>query len=230
MTDHTRTHEHTDETPTEPVPDVDPKQALLDGLGGPSGMVYTALPVVVFVTANAFFALPTTIGIAVAAALALTGWRGLRGERLMSAAGGLFGVVAAGSVAAWTGSASGFFLIGIWAALVGAVVMLASLLARRPLTGVVWNALHGGKHAWHEDRSVLHAHDVATLAVTAVFAARFVVKQWLYLADATGGLAFAKIAMGTPLTVLAALVIIWASRHSTKRLTGSATGRTTEQA
>ena len=68
-----RTHDHADEAATEPVPTVDLKQALLDNLGGPSGMVYTALPVVVFVTANAFYPLPTTIGIAIAAGLAVTG-------------------------------------------------------------------------------------------------------------------------------------------------------------
>lgn len=204
----------------EPAKHTDMTTTLLAGLGGVSGMVYTALPVVVFVAANAFFALPVTIAIAVVAALALTGWRMVRGERLLLAAGGLFGVVAAGGVAAWTGSASGFFLIGIWLALAGAVVMLASLLVRKPLTGVIWNAVHGGKHAWRADRPTLRMHDIATLAVTAVFAARFVVNQWLYLNDATDWLAFAKITMGTPLTVLAALVVFWAFRRSTKRLTG----------
>ncbi|WP_020498753.1 DUF3159 domain-containing protein [Sciscionella marina] len=199
----------------------DPKQALLDGLGGVPGMVYTALPVVVFVAANAFFALPVAIGIAVFAALVLTGWRMLRGERLVSAAGGLFGVIAAGGIAAWTGSANGFFLIGIWAAFGGAVVMLASLLVRRPPTGVVWNLAHGGKHPWRADRASLRAHDLATLAVTLVFAARFVVKQWLYVEDATGWLAFAKIAMGAPLTALAAVVILWAFRRCTTRLNGA---------
>lgn len=203
-------------------------QALLDGLGGPKGMVYTALPVVVFVTANAFFELALTIGVAVVAALALTGWRALRGERLMTAAGGLFGVVAAGGVAAWTGSANGFFLIGIWAALVGAAVTVVSLLVRRPVTGLLWNALHGNEHAWRQDRPTLAAHDIATLAVTVMFAARFVVKQWLYASDATGWLAFAKIAMGTPLTVLAALVVVWAFRRSSKRLIEPAETRPTE--
>jgi hypothetical protein len=65
---------------------------------------------------------------------------------------------------------------------------------------------------------VLRAHDIATLAAALVFGARFVVKQWLYLADSTTWLAVAKIAMGTPLTVLAALVVVWAFRRTTRRL------------
>ena len=72
----------------------------------------------------------------------------------------------------------------------------------------IWNALHGGKHPWRDDRPTLRAHDIATLAVTAVFASRFVEQRWLYDTDATGWLAFAKISMGTPLTALALLVVI----------------------
>jgi hypothetical protein len=109
-------------------------------------------------------------------------------------------------------------VIGIWASLAGFLVTFGSVVARRALTGLVWNLLHGGTHAWRADRSVLRAHDVATLAAAAVFGGRFVVQQWLYVVDATGWLAVAKVAMGIPLTVLAALVVVWAFRRSTKRL------------
>ena len=215
-------HEDADETATEghaPAQTVDLAQAVLDGLGGPWGMVYSALLVVVFVTVLPFVSLPVTVGVAIAVALALAVFRILRGERFRSAIGGMIGVSAAGGVVAWTGSANDFFLIGIWASLAGALLTLASVLMRRPLTGVVWNAVHGGQHPWRADRTTLHDHDLATLALTALFAARFVVKEWLYLADSTGGLAFAKVSMGTPLLALTLLVVIWAFRRSTRRFT-----------
>lgn len=197
---------------------VNVQQTLLDGLGGPMGMLFTTLPVVVFVTATAFLPLTPSIGIALATALALTGFRVLRGEKLSSALGGVLAIAVAGGVAAWTGSAKDFFLVGIWASLAGAIVVLISMLAGRPLTGVIWNLLHGGGHAWRQNRSALRAHYLASLAVLLVFAGRFVVKEWLYLADSTGWLAFAKIAMGTPLTALAALVVLWSFRRTTKVL------------
>lgn len=212
-------HDHTDKAATQPDPPVDPKQAVLEQLGGPWGMVYTAVPVAVFATAVAFVPLSITVGISIAVALALAVFRMMRGERFISAIGGVIGVAAAGGVAAWTGSANDFFLIGIWASLAGALITLASVLVRRPLTGVIWNAIHDGEHPWREDPPSLHAHDLATLALTALFTARFVVKEWLYLADSTGGLAFAKIAMGTPLLALTLLVVVWAFRRSTRRLT-----------
>lgn len=202
---------------TEPMP-VAAQPTLLDQMGGPMGFVYSTVPVVVFVAANAFLPLPMTIGVSIAVGLALTGFRLLRGERFTSAIGGLLGIAAAVAIVAWTGSAKDFFVIGIWAALAGFVVTFGSVLLRRPLTGVVWNLLHGGQHAWRDDKAALRAHDIATLAAAAVFGARFVVKEWLYLTDATTWLAIAKIAMGTPLTVLAALVVVWAFRRTTKRL------------
>jgi Protein of unknown function (DUF3159) len=207
--------------PTRPVPVVGQATAqptLLDRMGGPTGFVYATVPVVVFVAANAFLSLPMTIAVSIAVGLALTGFRLLRGERFSSAVGGLLGVAAAVGVVAWTGSAKDFFLIGIWAALAGFVLTFGSVMVRRPLTGVIWNLVHGGGHRWRGDKPSLRAHDVATLAAAAVFGARFVVNERLYLADSTTGLAVAKIAMGTPLTVLAALVVVWAFRRTTKRL------------
>jgi Protein of unknown function (DUF3159) len=45
-----------------------------------------------------------------------------------------------------------------------------------------------------------------------------VVTQWLYGVDSTGGLAIAKVVMGTPMTLVAAVVAFWAFRRSTRRL------------
>lgn len=208
-----------DDTPTGPQPTTaGRKLTVLDQMGGPMGFVYSTIPVVVFVVANAFLSLPMTIGVSIAAGLGLTGFRLLRGKRFTSAVGGLLGVAVAAGVVAVTGSAKDFFVLGIWVALAGFVVTFGSVLARRPVTGLIWNALHGGTHRWRADRAVLRAHDVATLAAAAVFGARFVVQQWLYVVDTTGGPAFAKVAMGTSLTVLGALVVIWAFRRTGKRL------------
>ncbi|MEU0238321.1 DUF3159 domain-containing protein [Nocardiopsis sp. NPDC006198] len=204
-----------DEAPEQPV---DLKQAVLDGMGGPSGMVYTTLPVVAFALAVPFMSLMAAIGTAIAIAAVLAVFRMWRGEKLMSALGGVFGVAAAGGVSAMTGSANDFFLIGIWASFAGGVITLLSLLVRRPITGLIWNAVHGGAHPWREDRPTLLVHDLATLAITAVFAGRFIVRQWLYVADSTAGLAIADTVTGFPLTALAAVAVVWAFRRSTKRL------------
>lgn len=200
---------------------VDATQVLLDGFGGTSGMIYTAIPVVAFVTANALASLTIAIALAVTIALVITVIRLGRGEPAMQASGGLLGVALAGGIAAWTGSAGGYFLIGIWLSLGGAIAMLASMIVRRPLTGLLWNALHGNEYAWRSDRSVARAHYLATAAFAVLFGARYLVQDRLYDADSEGWLAFARIAMGTPLLAVAVLVTVWAFRRSTRRLVQS---------
>lgn len=202
------------EEPGDAAPAPGPVPGLLDRMGGPTGFVYSIVPVVVFVAANSVLPLPATIIVSIAVGLAIAGYRLLLGEKFGLATGGLLGLALAIGIVAVTGSARDFFVIGIWVYLAAFVVTLGSVLARRPLTGVVWNLVHGGRHGWRADRRVLRGHDIATLAAAVVFGARFAVQQWLYVSDQTGWLGVARIAMGWPLTVLAALVVVWAWRRS----------------
>ena len=215
-------HRGPTEGPGGPAPAPAPQPTLMEQVGGPMGFVYSAIPVVVFVAANSFLPLTATIVVSVAVGLAIAGHRLLRGEKLSLAAGGLFGLAVAIGIVVVTGSARDFFVVGIWVYLAAFVVALGSVLARRPLSGLVWNLVHGNTHDWRGDRRVLRAHDVATLAAAALSGARFGVQQWLYVSDETGWLGFARIAMGWPLTILLALVVVWAWRRSSKLLLPSA--------
>jgi hypothetical protein len=194
------------------------EEAVLARMGTRMGFIYSAVPVVVFVTANLFLPLAVTLTVALLTGVGLTVFRLVRGERWTSAVGSLVGVAIAAAIVALTGSAKNYFMVGIWAYFAGVVITLGSVLARRPVTGIIWNFLHGGKHRWRTDRKVLRAHTVATLAAAGVLAARFALQQWLYLTDNTSALGVARIAMGTPLSALVVIVIVWAFRRSSKQL------------
>jgi hypothetical protein len=196
----------------------DKPQTMLEQMGGVSGLAYSSVPVVVFVLANALFGLQAGIWSALGSAVLITVVRVVRKEPLQPAISGFFGVAIAAFLAYRTGSAKGFFLFGIWASVVYGSALLISVLVRWPLAGVIWNALNGTGMAWRRDKASRRDFDIATLALAAVFAARFVVQRWLYNEDYTGWLAFAKIAMGYPLYGLALLVVVWAVRRSDKRL------------
>lgn len=129
-----------------------PKQTVLDQMGGLAGFAYSTIPVLVFITANALLSLPVAIAVSIATGLALFIFRLLRKERFVFAIGSLLGMAVAAGLVAWTGSARDFFVIGIWASLAGFLVTLASVLVRRPLTGVIWNALHSGMRAERQRR------------------------------------------------------------------------------
>nr|WP_246382077.1 DUF3159 domain-containing protein [Prauserella isguenensis] len=191
---------------------------MLEQMGGVSGLIYSGIPVVVFVLANAVFGLMPAIWIALGGAVAITVLRIVRKEPVQPAISGFLGVAIAAFIAYRTGEAKGFFLFGIWTSAVYFGVLALSVLVRWPLAGVVWNALNGTGMDWRQDKPSRRGYDVATLALAAVFAARFVVQQWLYDEDHTGWLAFAKIAMGYPLYGLALLVVVWAVRRSDRRL------------
>lgn len=189
-------------------------RTLLEQMGGLSGLVFSSVPVLVFVVANTLLGLTVAIWAAVGSGVAVAGWRLLRRQGLQPAVSGLLGVAVAAFIAHRTGTAKGFFLLGIWTSLVYGGVLAVSVLARWPLVGVIWSVLNGHGQGWREHRGAVRAYDVATLGWTAVFAARFVVQQSLYGSDRTGWLAAARLGMGWPLTGLALLLTAWAVRRA----------------
>ena len=207
-----------EETPAEPeaTNPFDPR-VLLDQMGGLSGLIYSAAPVVVLVPVNSWFGLVPAVGAALGVALLVLIWRVIRGESTQPAVSGFVGVGISALIAYLVGSAKGYFLFGIWVSLAWAVVFAASVLVRRPVVGYIWGWLGGHGRDWRAQPRAVRAFDIATLTWVAVFAARFVVQRYLYGADETGWLGFARIAMGVPLTAVAALVTYLAVR-SVRRL------------
>jgi hypothetical protein len=210
--------EKTKPEPTEDEQGEKPPPTMLEQMGGVSGLIYSSVPVLVFVLANTVFGLQVGIWSAVGSAVAITVLRVVRKEPLQPAISGFFGVAIAAFIAYRTGSAKGFFLLGIWASLVYCGLFVGSVVIRWPLAGVMWNLINGTGQAWRKDKPSRLGYDVATLAMAAVFAARFIVQRWLYNENYTGWLAFAKIVMGYPLYGLGLLVVVWAVRRSDKRL------------
>ncbi|MBX8686531.1 DUF3159 domain-containing protein [Mycobacterium sp. 20091114027_K0903767] len=193
---------------------------LLERMGGVSGLVYASLPTFAYVVANAIAGLNAAVVTSVGVSVGLIVLRLLRKQPIQPAISGLLGVVVAALIAYYTGSAEDYFLPGIWLSLAMAAVFSVSLLARRPLVGVIWNLLRsaGPDRSWRADRATLHAFDVATLAFVALFSARFVVQQWLYDGGFSGWLAFARIAMGYPLLGAVSVVVYWAVRRANRRI------------
>ncbi|HEY0509413.1 MAG TPA: DUF3159 domain-containing protein [Blastococcus sp.] len=211
---------------TEPVknpdtPDEEAQPTLLEQMGGISGLIYSSVPVLVFILINSIFGLMPAIWSSVGIAVAITVLRVVRKEPIQPAISGFFGVAIAAFIAYRTGSAKGFFLFGIWASLVYGSVFLVSVVVRWPLVGVIWGFLNGHGMLWRADRKAMRAYAIATLTWVAVFGARFIVQRWLYDENQTGWLAFARLAMGYPLTAVALLVTVWAVRaagHREKKL------------
>ena len=193
-------------------------QALLDQMGGVKGLVYSSLPVLVFVPVNTAFGLLPAILSAMTVAVLVLIWRLARKESLQPAVSGFVGVGVSALIAWYLGAAKGFFLLGIWTSLFWATVFALSVLFRRPMVGLVWSWANGHGQHWRRVRGAVIAFDVATLTWVLVFGARFLVQQQLYDTDQTGLLGVARIAMGWPLTALAALATYVAIKKAQRHL------------
>jgi hypothetical protein len=182
-------------TPQRPTP------LLVESIGGWRGLVDSGLPVVVFVAVNALAGLTQAIWAAVGSGLVLFALRLVRKETVQQAVSGFLGVALAAYIASRTGEAKGFFLLGIWASFVYAVVFAVSVLVRWPLVGVVWEYVDGAGGQWRKDKQLMRVYSWMTVLWVAVFLSRGLVQRFLYEEDRTGWLAFARLAMGYPVTI-----------------------------
>lgn len=190
--------------------------SVMEQIGGVPGLIYSTVPVVVFVPVNSVWGLTAAIVAALVVALAVFVIRLVRREPLNPAISGLIGVGICVFIAHRVGDAKGYFLFGIWSTLVYAVIFGISILVRWPLVGVLWNFVNGDGTAWRKHRPTLFAYDIATALWALLFVLRYVTQSALYDSGETGWLAVARIAMGWPLTALTVLATILLVRRATK--------------
>ncbi len=180
-----------------------------DAVGGWRGLVESTLPGLVFVVvfvATGTFSAPVIAALAVVAGLVAV--RLIQRTAVAQALSGVVGVVL-GAVWAWrTGSASGYFVPGLWANAGYLAAAVVSILVRWPLVGIVVGIGRGWGTRWRDDRAVTRLMSVATLIVAAIFALRLAVQVPLYLADEVAALGTAKLVMGVPLFALG-LWVTW---------------------
>ena len=111
------------------------RHLVLEQLGGWRGMVDATLPTIAFIVANSAAGLRAGIWAAVGAAVLIFLVRLVRRESVQQAFSGLFAVAIAVAIAAKTGEARDFFVLGIIRNAGIGVVLLGSVALRRPLIG-----------------------------------------------------------------------------------------------
>jgi hypothetical protein len=195
-----------------------PAATLWERTGGLTGLIQSSLPPTVLVLTNSWWGLYPAVAAAVGTGVLVTLVRAARRQSLRPAFGGFVGVAVSGFLAARSGEARDFFLADIWWYCLASIVLVSSILLRRPLVGVLWSATQGVGLWWRHDRPSLRRYDIATAVLAAVFAARFVVLQRLYEHNEVGWLTVSKIAMNYPLWAAALVVSVWAVRHADRRL------------
>lgn len=113
------------------------RHLVLEQLGGWRGMVDATVPTIAFIVANGLGGLRTGIWAALGTAVLVFALRLARRESVQQAVSGLFAVGVAVAIAAVTGQARDFYVPGILRNAVLTVVLLGSVVLRRPLVGVI---------------------------------------------------------------------------------------------
>jgi FtsH-binding integral membrane protein len=189
------------------------RRQILQSIGGWQGALITAIPTVVFVVVNVVSGLRWAVVAALGVAGLLVVYRMARRQSVQQAVSGALGVAVAAFIAARTGQARGYFLLGIWSSFLYAVPLAVSVLVRRPVVGLVWEFLDPSpgddEPPWYRRAVLRRAYMWSTLLWTVTMLARGGVQLALYHRNATGWLAFARIAMGYPLTIAAFGATFW---------------------
>jgi hypothetical protein len=185
-----------------------------------SGLVVTAAPTVVFVVADAM--MPLTVALVVAGATAVAGfaWRLSQRQSLRGALTGLLLVAACAAVAAVTGQERGFFLIPALIPFVVVAVCAGSVLAGRPLTGVILNRVAGGPAQWRDIAPLRRVYVVSTVVCAAVNVVNAAVQTVFYLANEPVVLAAAHVATGPVFAVIVGVTVVFARRAMPRSLPG----------
>ena len=174
--------------------------------------VVAAAPTVVFVAVAAVTDLTTALVATGVTAVTVFAVRVVRRESVRGALAGLAVAAVCVLVAALTGQARGFFLVLTLVPALVALVCLGTVLARRPLTGLLLNRLAGGPADWRRHPRLLRVHVLATLAAVAVNLVNLAVQVTSYRADRTLVLAAAHVATGPVFAALVAVTLVAARR------------------
>lgn len=183
--------------------------ALLGALGGVRGLIESVLPGFAFlllytITRDLFISVTVPVVVAVGFVVA----RAVTRSPMAPALAGALGIALTSVLSLVTNRAENNFLPGIVINTVMLVVLIASILVRWPLVGVLIGMLMGDGNNWRADRLKRRALTLATWIWVIPSAIRVAVQVPLYLIERADLLAATKLITGIPL-YLAALWVTW---------------------
>jgi hypothetical protein len=182
--------------------------ALLAAIGGVRGLIESILPGLGFlvtytITQNLVPSVLAPLGLALIFIIV----RVVTRQPVTTALAGALGIGISAALALLTGNANDNFVPGFFINGGVLLVMIVSLLVRRPFVGVLVGLLLGDDD-WRRNAAKMRVAAVATVLWATLSAVRLAVQVPLYLAESTEALAATKLVMGVPLYA-ALLWVTW---------------------
>ena len=179
-----------------------------DAIGGKRGIAESVLPTLLFVVL--FVATRDVViaaGAAVVVVVVLLVARIVQRQSPATVLGGLLVVALGAILAIRSGEGSDFYWPGIVINAVTLLVLLITLLARRPLVGLLVGLLDPRVQDWASDPDARRVYTRATLLFVVLYAAKIAVQLPLLLTGQVAALGAAKIAMGLPAFAVIAYLV-----------------------
>lgn len=190
-------------------------RALLTAVGGVRGLAESILPGFAFLVVYAItHALVPSVLVPVAVGVVFVVVRLAQRQSLATSLAGIVGVALSAGLSLITGRAESNFVPGIVINAVCLLVLLGTLVARRPLVGVIVGLLlpavsgEDGADDWRADPAKRRVLTLATWLWAGLFAVRLVIEIPLYLTAQVELLAGIKLITGVPLYA-AMLWVTW---------------------
>ncbi|WP_166983659.1 DUF3159 domain-containing protein [Paramicrobacterium fandaimingii] len=192
-------------------------RALIAAMGGIRGILEAVLPGLIFLVAYTVarqFAdddrnqLVLAIIAAGVVGVVFTLVRLIQRQTLMQSITGLVAIAVSAALAAITGKAEDFYLLGFWTNGIYLVALAVSVVVRWPIVGVIVGVLSGDGNGWRNDRALRRTYAGLTWMWVAMFAIRLAVELPLYFADNLVMLGTFKLVLGVPLYA-PLLVVTW---------------------
>jgi hypothetical protein len=184
--------------------------------GGVVGIMMAVAPTVVFFVVNTLSSLRPALVASVAVAVLALCVQLIRRRPLRQAVAGFVLVGASASVAALTGQAKGYFLLGTVGTGAAAAGLILTVLVGRPLAGWVLNHVVHGQPDWRRNRRPLRVYSAITLAWGVLNAVFFGLHVWFYLVNLTAALAVMSVT-GPPTVVLVLAASVLVARRAMPR-------------
>jgi Protein of unknown function (DUF3159) len=183
-------------------------RALLGAIGGIRGVVESVLPGVAFLvlyltTHQLLISVLIPVGVAFVFVVARAGAR----SSLSSSVTGAVLLAITAVLALITGRAVTNFAPGMVINAIGLLVLLASLIVRWPLIGVIVGILFGDADGWRKNPAQRRILTLATWLWVGLFAIRLVLEIPLFLANNVAALGVVRLITSVPLYAL----FLWAT-------------------
>lgn len=179
-----------------------------EAIGGPRGVAESVVPTLLFIilyvaTGSVLLASSTAVAAVVVALILRIAQR----QSPATVLGGLIGVALGAVLAIRSGEGSDFYAPGIVINAVSLLVLLVSLLARRPLVGLFIGLLDPRVQDWATEPDARRVYGRATWLFIALYASKLAVQVPLLLTGRVAALGVAKLAMGLPAFAIIAYLV-----------------------